>query len=195
MLVKGQSCRSLVPKMVNPSSSVRKVHPDLGSFCMLFFNWWIVAEFIVAVVFVFAGIGGLKYARRLSRSAPRLATRVASLVFVLLGSMLGLLLWAASGCQSHSTPIYSPSGTMAVRVENSDGGATDGESFVVLYWAHGLRQQTIFWGPFGTVKVGDIRWINDSSVSIHYSTEFSGDSYHCYAAPAVSVDCSPRLLR
>ena len=82
---------------------------------------------------------------------------------------------------------------MALRIENADEGATGGSSSVVLFWAHGLRQETVYWGPIGTVEPVDIHWISDSSLSIHYSSGFSDDGYHCSTVRNVHVDCSPRL--
>jgi len=159
---------------------------------MLFFSWYVVAEWIVAVVLVLAGIFGLRYARRVSSLMLRYALVLACLGGVLLGSLFGFLLWAASGCQSNSTPIYSPSGAMAVRIENADQGGLGGTSSVMLYSAHGLRQDLVYWGPLGSVEPLGIYWTSDSSLSVHYSSGLHRDEFQCFAPTVARVDCSPR---
>jgi hypothetical protein len=159
---------------------------------MLTFSWWIVGEWSAAVTMILVAVVGLRLARKLPGLAFRILARIASAVLGLVGSLLASLMLAFSGCRSHSEPIYSNSGTMAVRIDNADEGATGGETSVELFWAHWLGQKTVFVGPLGSVEATDIQWEGDSKLSIHYMDSFSGNSYHCVTQAVISVTCSPR---
>ena len=160
---------------------------------MLFFDWWIVAVVLLAVIFLLAGVCGLRYASRISSRLLRLGISLAGVGSILLSSLFGLLSFPISGCRSNSAPIYSPSRTMAVRIESADEGATGGSSSVVLFRTHGLRQTTIYFGPIGSVETTDIHWIGNSELSIHYLSGFPSDEYRFATLPGVSVSYSPYI--
>jgi len=163
---------------------------------MMFFNWWVVGEAILALLMIGAGVGGFRKARRLPQRLARIGVRLISVPLAGVGTLLALLLFSATilvrmlGCQSNSAPIYSPSRDLVARVENSDEGATGGETYVVLYWAHGLRNKTVYFGPWASVEPNDVRWLSDSKLAIQYSYTVSGDGYFCKSTPNVSVTCS-----
>lgn len=165
---------------------------------MLFFNWWIVGEMILALLIAAVGVFGLRKARKLRQRFVRFGVRLVSLPLAGIGTLSVLLLLSMTiltrmmGCEKDSAPIYSPSGSLAARVENSDEGATGGETCVVLYWAHGLRTKTVYFGPFASVEPKDIRWVSDSVLAIQYAYTVSGDGYYCKSSPNVSVTCSLR---
>jgi hypothetical protein len=159
---------------------------------MIFFDWWFVAELLVVLGLVAAGVLGLSYSRKISGRLVRAGTGLAGTGFAIVGSLLGVLLLAFAGCRSHSIPIYSPSGKMAVRVENADEGATGGSTDVRLFWAYGLGQQTVYSGPETSVEPKDIHWKNDSELEIRYFDKFSSDAHHCVNQGKISVSCSSR---
>jgi hypothetical protein len=159
---------------------------------MLIFNWWITGEWIVALTMVLLAIFGLRFAGKLRALALRVVVRIASVALGLVGSLLALLLFAVSGCESHSAPIYSPSGTMAARIENADEGATGGQTLVELYWAHGFERETVYDGGWKSVEPSDIKWTNDSELKILYSGGYAADSFQCKSTAGVKVSCLPR---
>lgn len=159
---------------------------------MFFVDWWFVIVITIGLVLVAASIYGMTYAEKLKRRSARIAIWLASFPVGALASLVVLLLVAGRGCViSHSTPIYSPSGRIAARIEDADEGATGGETSVELFWAHGFREQTVYSGEWKTVRQSDIQWNGDTDLVIHYSTEYNSDS-HCYPAVVTNVICSPR---
>jgi uncharacterized membrane protein len=76
---------------------------------------------------------------------------------------------------------------MAVRITDSDGGATGGETFVDLYSAHGFREQSLYSGGWKSVKPSDIQWKSDTELTIHYYRGYSADTYHFTPVRAVRV--------
>lgn len=160
---------------------------------MLMFNWWIGVEWTAALAMILLAIFVPRFARKLPSLTLRIMAWAVAMPLGLVGGLLALLLLSFSGCHSHSAPIYSPSGTMAVRIENADMGAVGGQTLVDLYWAQGLRRKTIFSGPIGSVEPVDIHWESNLKLTIHYAGNFSGDYYHCVTQTVISIDCSPRL--
>ena len=165
---------------------------------MMFFDWWIVGEIVLALLMIAAGVFGFRKARKLHQRFARFGLRLVSLPLAGVGTLFALLLISITifskmwGCEKDSAPIYSPSGDLAARVENTDEGATGGETYVVLYWEHGLRLETVYYGPWASVEPKDIRWVSDSELAIHYAYAVSGDGYYCKSSRNVSVICSLR---
>lgn len=158
---------------------------------MFFVDWWFVFAIAIGLVLVAASVCGLAYAKKLKSLTARIAIRLISIPVGAIASLALLLIVAGSGCVSHSIPIYSPSGKMAARVEDSDEGATGGEASVELFWAHGFREQTVYFGEWKSVERPDIQWVSDKSLVIHYSAEYNPDS-KCYPAVVTNVSCLPR---
>ena len=152
---------------------------------MVFINWWTVGEIILALLMIATGVFGFRKARRLHQPFARFGVRLVSVPLAGVGTLFALLLLSLTiltrmwGCEKDSAPIYSPSGDLAARVENSDEGATGGETYVVLYWAHGLRTKTVYFGPSASVEPKDVRWVSDSTLAIQYAYKVSGDGYYC----------------
>jgi hypothetical protein len=152
---------------------------------MFFLNWWRFGAVVVALLIAGFSIYGFAGAAKISGRWLRIGVRSLCLLLGAIGSLAGVLLLAASGCVSYSAPIYSPSGKLAVRVESDDEGATGGNTTVQLYWAHGFRTSTIFWGDWQAVRPTQVRWINDSELRISYTSQF----YTCDNAAGVKVEC------
>ncbi|MGP8270028.1 MAG: hypothetical protein ACLQLH_08175 [Terracidiphilus sp.] len=168
---------------------------------MMFFDLWIVGEIILALLMIAAGVFGFKKARKLHHRFARFGLRLVSMPLAGVGTVFALLLISILifsrmwGCEKDSAPIYSPSGDLAVRVENTDEGALGGETYVVLYWAHGIRIETVYFGPWASVEPKDVRWVSDSELAIQYAYTFSGDGYYCKSLRNVSVTCSLRRTK
>ena len=167
------------------------------SVSVFFFDWWIVGELILALLVVAGGVFGYRKARKLQQRIARFSVRLITLPIAGAGSLLAILLLSVMifskmlGCEKDSAPLYSPSRNLAARVENADEGATGGETYVVLYWAHGLRSETVYCGPWASVEPKDIRWVSNSELAIQYSYSLSGnDGYYCKSPSSVRVDCS-----
>lgn len=158
---------------------------------MLFMDWSRVVSVAIVLALFVTCIYGFAYAKKLRSKAMRIAIRVLTVPLGAIASLAALLLLAGSGCVSHSTPIYSPSGKMAARIEDADEGATGGETSVELYWAHGFREQTIYEGEWKSVQQSDIKWNSDSGLVIHYSAEYNTD-HHCYPVDVAKVICLPK---
>jgi len=160
---------------------------------MVFLNWWTVGLTMVALLMVASGAVGLGKAGGLRYRAARVGVRTVSIPVAGLGALLGLLLlltWA-SGCETTSAPIYSPSGRAAVRIYDIDGGATDGDTGVEIRWARGFRQANVFSGPWKSVEPADVRWVGDSELRIAYRA-LTGYEYYCRSTPTVKVVCTPK---
>jgi hypothetical protein len=158
---------------------------------MFFMEWFRVGSIAIGLGLLAACICGFTYARKLRNKPIRIAIRIVSVPLGAIASLAVLLLIAGSGCVSHSTPIYSPSGELAARIEDADEGATGGETAVELFWAHGFRKQTVYEGEWKPVQQSDIQWNSDTDLVIHYSAAYKPD-YHCYSADVAKVSCSPR---
>jgi hypothetical protein len=158
---------------------------------MLFVDWGRVGFVVILLALLAASIYGSACAKKLRSKPMRIAIRVVSVPLGTIASLAALLLLAASGCESYSTPIYSPSGKLAARIEYSDGGATGGETYVELFWAHGFREQTLYEGEWMSVRQSDIKWNSNADLVIHYSAAYNPD-HHCYLVDVVRFSCLPR---
>jgi hypothetical protein len=162
---------------------------------MIFFYWWLVGWLFLCLAMVAAGVYGLRRVPKIEGWFWRVVVGIASVGSALLGSLVLLILWAGSGCRSHAAPIYSPSGKMAVRIETADEGATGGETWVELYWAHGLSNKEVYSGGWASVEQADIRWKSDSKLIIQIRDAQSDYASHCASGGGVKVECSPRPIR
>jgi hypothetical protein len=110
----------------------------------------------------------------------------------LLGSFATVAYLALCSCDSHSALICSPSGRTAARTNNWDTGATGGGTFVTLHWAHGVRSQTVYSGGWKSVSPFDIKWTNDSELTIYYDAGYGALIQPCSSTSRVKVSCVPR---
>jgi hypothetical protein len=161
---------------------------------MVFIDWYRVIVIAIGLVLIAACIWGLAYTCKLRNILILIAIR---LVCVLLGattSLILLLFIMASGCVSRSNAIFSPSGKMAVRIEDYDYGATGGDTSVDLIWAHGFRVQNIYHGEWKSVEqTDDIEWKSDTELVIHYHYDPKyNPNGQCYPAAVVHVSCLPK---
>jgi hypothetical protein len=159
---------------------------------MLFVDWFFVMLLVAGVIIVAASIFGIRSAAKMRTRTRRVLMLVICVPIGAIASLSLLLMVAGSGCVTHSSAIYSPSGKVAARVENADEGATGGSTAVELFWAHGFKEKTVYQGGWKSVEPSDIQWISNTQLTIHYSSGYSPDSYNCASAGVVKVTCLPR---
>jgi len=159
---------------------------------MVLVDWWFPGVLSAALIMIALAVYGLKAAARIAARFKRVAVQLVCAFVALFGSLAAILLLAASGCRNHSAPIYSPSRSAAARIENADEGATGGSTSVELFWAHGFREQTVYFGLEQSVEPSDIQWISDSELKIHHSGDYAADSHICKSTARVKVSCLPR---
>jgi hypothetical protein len=161
---------------------------------MLFINWWVVSEATLALLMFAGGVIGFRKARKLPQRVTRFGIRLGCVSVAGAGTFLGLLLLltTASGCETISTPIYSPSGRMAVRIYDFDEGATGGATSVRVFWARGFRQANVFSAGWEAVRPADIHWISDSEMRIEYRGDAPANGIYCGSAAVVKIVCAPK---
>jgi hypothetical protein len=152
---------------------------------MLFVEWWLVRRFCFGLLIAIGAIV-VVWATRAKSWRLRLPILLLSLPTAIAGALFALLTWNAAGCQSYSSPLYSPNGRMAVRIRISDEGALGGSTSVELFSAHGFNTSEVFQGASLTVKPEDVHWKNDSELEIRYD----GEIYSCSNAGIVKVHCA-----
>jgi hypothetical protein len=126
-----------------------------------------------------------------TRVIGSIATIPAGLLLTLL---LGLFVLSdISGCNGHGAPIYSPNGKSAALIWFYDGGATGGGAWVELYDMHGLSFESVFDGDWKSVDQSDVRWVDDSRMTIHYEHSPGYDEQKtCRDFHAIKVTCTPK---
>ena len=91
--------------------------------------------------------------------------------------------------------FYSPDGKTALQVEDETSGALGGSTYIPLYSHHGLFSHLIYVGEFGSVRLDDVRWVNDREVLISYplSPQYRAP-YKCGGTFGdIRVQCAPRM--
>ena len=90
-------------------------------------------------------------------------------------------------------PLLSPSGDKAARIEIYDAGATGGGYSVAVYSHHGFGVKTVMSGAWESVDRGDLRWIDNNVLEIHYDgRSYEGRKPFCSDTPEVHVICIRR---
>lgn len=152
---------------------------------MLFIEWRFWGLVLISLLVVTASILGLRHAGLIERRITRWSLRLLCIPMCLLGTLFTVFLLAGLGCESHSAPVYSPSGKEAARVESIDGGATGGNTSVEIFWMHGFGQANVFTGDWYAVGAQDIRWLSDSDLVISYD----GLTGSCYSTTHIKITC------
>lgn len=123
------------------------------------------------------------------RSVVRTPTRVAAvMVFTVSSLLFCLLLLGIFSMVSHSAMAFAPDGRHAARVENIDGGATGGDTSVVVYSNLGLTRDFVLSGGWGIVKEENLHWAGNGDLQIDYDGRW-GDSPKCKSTSSVKVRC------
>ena len=159
---------------------------------MIAIDWRSVGILIAELLVTALAIYGFNKSRKIRTLVLRIAGLLLCGFVSLLGSFATLAFLALSSCNTHSALIYSPSGKIAARANDFDEGATGGGTFVTLHWAHGIRSQTVYSGGWKSVVPSDIKWANDSELTIHYDAGFGAPIQPCSSTSQVKVSCIPR---
>jgi hypothetical protein len=162
---------------------------------MLAIDWELVIRVCVVLLVTALAIYGIRLTRKVRTIALRVVGVSLCAILALLGSLLSVLFLAASGCDRHSSLIYSPSRDVAARTNDFDYGATGGDTSVTLHWAWGMRTQTVYFGEWRSVEPQDIQWKSNSTLTIYYDARSAGDERSCSSTPHVRVMCVPRDSR
>jgi len=158
---------------------------------MVFVEWDRIGSVVVCVAVLVVICSAIWRVRR-KRLLLRIPVIAIAIPIGLVGSLF-LSLFVLSellGCETDSTPIYSPSHKAAVRLEDWDAGATGGSTDVRVYEEHGLWVDTVLSGEWKFVQAEDVRWLDDSHLLIRY--EHYGDyneSKDCHSTGDIQVQC------
>jgi hypothetical protein len=157
---------------------------------MFFFQLDTFLKFGLGALFVLLGILAFR-AVRSQDLLVRLPVWFVSAVLVIIGLVGGLFFGLGSLSGSNSASIDSPDRKHAIRIENSDEGALGGDTFVILYSAHGLVSDAIFSGEWKVVEAKDVRWFGNTTVRITYRA----NPYRmtCQSAREIEVKCEQAL--
>jgi hypothetical protein len=135
---------------------------------MIFLNYVLLVVFATCVVLVAASIWAFRFVRT-RRPLSRISVRcLAALVVACCIFTAGLSTISALTTIT-SSPIYSPDGKHALRVDYADAGALGGVTFVMLYANHGFQSNVIFSQEGRTVRAENLRWVSDSEILVPYS--------------------------
>jgi len=152
---------------------------------LVFIGWWLLMRVCAIVLSVAAGAYGIWVVHG-KRWLLRLPVRLLSLLLVLLGASDAIFVWAFPNPNSYSAPIYSPNRKMAVRVHEYDASGFGGaDTSAELFWAHGLKSKSVFFGEYRSVDAAHVRWKSDSELEVSYR----GTAFSCTSAFNVSVRC------
>jgi|SRR5579863_2758091 len=151
---------------------------------MLFIEWWILGRLFCWLALLALGIGAI-YTVRKAKPVIRLPIQLLGAFAAIVGA--GILLFVLPGLYSDhkfSSPVYSPNGRMAVRIDDfSTGGFGSAYSSksVELFTARGFRSMIVFSGD----DVADLHWKSDAELEISHH----GKSDLCESTSEVVVRC------
>jgi hypothetical protein len=142
---------------------------------MAFIEWWIVRRVAFGLAMIALGAFAFWIVRRKGRW-PRLLMRPLSLDC------------AGGSYRTYSAPIYSPDGKTAARIRTGGTGGIGSANIVELWSRHGFEEDDVFDVGWGGIEPQDIRWNNDSELTITYHGYPNGPDW-CSSTPAVNVHC------
>ena len=159
---------------------------------MLAIDWRSVGIFITELLVTALAIYGFNKSKKIRPLVLRVVGLLLCGFVSLLGSFAIMAFLAFSGCNTYSAFVYSPSGRIAARTNDYDAGATGGGTSVTLHWAHGVRSQTVYSGGWKSVLPSDIKWTNNSELTIYYDASYGALIEPCTSTLQVKVSCIPR---
>src|SRR6185437_379676 len=125
------------------------------------------------------------------RAALRIPLRIlAAAILTASSSMLALYILAMCIMDSHSALVFSPDRHYAARVENIDGGATDGDSSVVVFSLWGLKRDFVLQGREGDVNRQSLHWEDNGKLLIYFDGD-GGNFPNCKSTTSIEVRCAP----
>jgi hypothetical protein len=151
---------------------------------MLFIEWWIVGRLLLLLTAMIAACLAIWVVRGRTKWL-RWTTVIFGYPVIVFAVLFFALQVLASGCQSYSSPVYSPDRSQAVRIRTDDEGAMGGNSTVELFSEHGLHSKDVYWGEWRSVDVSGLHWTTNSKLEVRYE----GPMYTCESTKAVTVRC------
>lgn len=155
-------------------------------------EWGSVEILFVEMLVTALAIYGTNKSRKIRSFIWRAPSLLLCGFLTLVGSFAVLASIGLSSCNTYSGLVYSPSGNFAARTVDFDQGATGGETDVTLHWARGMRSQTVYSGGWKSVVPSDIKWTNDSELTIYYDAGYGALTHPCSSTPQVKISCNPR---
>jgi hypothetical protein len=154
---------------------------------MAFIEWWIVRHVAFGLAMIALGAFAFWIVRRKGRW-PRLLMRPLSLGIALVGAFIVVYWLGSIGYRTYSAPIYSPDGKTAARIRTGGTGGIGSANIVELWSRHGFEEDDVFDVGWGGIEPQDVRWNNDSELTITYHGYPNGPDW-CFSTPAVKVHC------
>jgi hypothetical protein len=162
----------------------------------MFIDWRQASVYGVIVAVL---LGSIWLFRKVRSTTPRLriliqicSALVAGVSLLLLLMFLGVELMSKS---TNSELLYSPDRKFALRVESETSGALGGDTDILLYSHHGMASHRIYVGEFWSVRLEDIRWVNNRELLISYPMSPSDrPPYECGGTFGdIKVQCAPNM--
>ena len=156
---------------------------------MFFMRLRVVEMFAVAATILTAACAVIWLVRK-RRNLLRIPIVVLSSPIALLAALFIGAQVLTLGCESYSTPLYSPGHNKLIRVSTLDGGALGGSSALELLTHHGFSSTYIYRGGWHSVDVSkDVHWLDDGHVTVEYDPYQFDD---CTSTKTVQVRCSEK---
>jgi hypothetical protein len=140
---------------------------------MFFIDWLFIRVHFLLAGLLLLGVWALA-SRRLNawRSPARITARVTGLI---LSGTTSLILLLVIGCEAIEDTskvwVYSPDGTMAIFLRDTDDGALGGSTDAYLVWDHGIFSRQIFVGDWGQLQANHVHWTSNSGIELTYYRE------------------------
>jgi hypothetical protein len=152
---------------------------------MLFVEWWLVGRICLGASLIALPVLAVWLVRN-NRWPVRIPVRVLSVLLLLCGLFLLIIVVALPSPHAYSVPAYSPSRSMAARIDNYSAGPLGGAyDSIELFTSHGLASDVVYSGEFESVRAEDVRWKSNSELEIYYD----GATGDCKSTQLVSVRC------
>lgn len=151
---------------------------------MLFIEWWLVKRAFIGLLVVAIPAVGFWHVRK--KTWPiRVPVQLVCALVGLSGVLGWLFILALGSPDVYSTPVYSPNGAMAVRIDDFNAGGLGGAyDNVELFTAHGLDSKIVFSGDWKSVERANLHWKSNSELEILHA-----GNGRCTSTTHVTVHC------
>jgi hypothetical protein len=152
---------------------------------MLFVEWWVVGRVCLVILLIALPVLSIWFVRN-KRWLVRIPVQIVSALALFCALFFLMILLLLPWPHTYSVPVYSPSRTMAARIDSYDAGPLGGAyNSIEVFSSHGLASDVVYSGEFESVSAEDLRWKSNSELEIYYE----GPPYDCKSAKGVSVRC------
>jgi hypothetical protein len=152
---------------------------------MLFVEWWLVGRICLGVLLIALPVIVIWLVRK-NRWPVRIPVSVVSAFVLFCGLFLLTIVLALPMPHAYSVPVYSPSRSMAARIDNYNAGPLGGAyNSIEVFTSHGFASAVVYSGEFESVRTEDLTWKSNSELEIYYD----GPTCDCRSTQLVSVYC------